>query len=209
MLHECAKFPNHVIEESGGNTEHSFYGVLSLAQMPFPVLEHSLLQPLTSLEIRKFSWVEHCANLCSQLASTPEKLLSAMSLLVPDVGCRKECPMVKVSCSPVLWSLRAGVPPAWLECAHQHGYLPWSPLQMNSTPSPFPSGQIQSLPGSLRTPLTQLGSVFLVPCGQRLPCSLEKHNKCLVPLPLPPMSSCSAALNWTCKYPQKVNVFKC
>lgn len=54
MLCECAKFPNHVIEEPGDDTEHCVCGVLSLAQMPFSVLEHSLLQPLTSLGIRKF-----------------------------------------------------------------------------------------------------------------------------------------------------------
>lgn len=44
---------------------------------------------------------------------------------------------------------------------------------------------------------------------QGLSCSLEKHNNALCHFPFPLVSSCSAALNWTCKYPQKDNVFKC
>lgn len=61
---------------------------LALHRCPFqcwntPCCNHSL--PWGS---GSFAWVGCCANLCPQLASTPEKLLAAMSLLVPDVGCR-------------------------------------------------------------------------------------------------------------------------
>lgn len=106
MSHECAKFPNNVVEEPGDTTEHRVCGVLGLARMPLPVLGDS---PTTAAHFSgnagSFPQADSCANLCPRLASTPavshlRNFLAAVSPLVPDIGRRKESVRWRRSLAP-------------------------------------------------------------------------------------------------------------
>lgn len=132
-----------------------------------------------------------------------------MFSLVLDVGCKKERDQRQRSLAPSVLVLLLGCNVCLDEIRSPARRLAQEPT-VNGPPPTLP----------LRTNVVcEESAVWLVPIStdpaldlsevQGLSCSLEKHNNALCHFPFPLVSGCSAALNWTCKYPQKDNVFKC
>lgn len=111
--------------------------------------------------------------------------------------------MAQFSHPPVFWSLTCSPAHMLAQGPAVNGQHPLAlSLRTNSTG--------ESLPGSPQSPLTQLGdpsSWFLVVGG--CPALWKSTTNALCHSPSLRCPAVLLLLNWTCKYPQKVNVFKC